>query len=199
MGELIPDFSVLNSSSDSRLQNLLRKYTDLFKEELGLVKGVTVKLQVDGKAQPRFYKPRTVPYALRSRVEEEKARLEIEGILEPVTHSEWAAPVVPVVKQDGSVRLCGDYKLTINQAAVVERYPLPRIEDMLSCLAKGKVFSKLDLSHAYMQLALDPESKKYVTISTQKGLFQYTRLPFGITSKYLQMKCGARDSQLKAP
>ena len=105
-----------------------------------------------------------------------------EGILEPVTHSEWAAPVVPIVKQDGSVRLCGDYKLTINRAAVVERYPLPRIEDMLSCLAKGKVFTKLDLSHAYMQLALDPESKRYVTISTQKGLFQYSRLPFGISS-----------------
>ena len=99
-----------------------------------------------------------------------------------MTHSEWAAPVVPIVKQDGSVRLCGDYKLTINRAAVVERYPLPRIEDMLSCLAKGKVFTKLDLSHAYMQLALDPESKRYVTISTQKGLFQYTRLPFGISS-----------------
>eukprot|EP00731_Ephydatia_muelleri_P025722 Em0017g805a len=77
---------------DSSLQNLLRKYADLFTEELGLVKGVTAKLQVDGKAQPRFYKPRTVPYALRSRVEE-LARLEREGILEPVTHSEWAAPV----------------------------------------------------------------------------------------------------------
>ena len=74
------------------------------------------------------------------------------------------------------MRLCRDYKLTINQAAIVERYPLPCIEDMLSCLAKGKVFSKLDLSHTYMQLALDPESKKYeyVTISTLKGLFRYT-------------------------
>ncbi|KAL5479309.1 hypothetical protein EMCRGX_G022812 [Ephydatia muelleri] len=92
LGELMPEFSVLNSSSDSSLQNLLRKYADLFTEELGLVKGVTAKLQVDGKAQPRFYKPRTVPYALRSRVEE-LARLEREGILEPVTHSEWAAPV----------------------------------------------------------------------------------------------------------
>eukprot|EP00731_Ephydatia_muelleri_P020722 Em0013g449a len=101
LDELLPDFLVLNSSPDSSLQNLLRKYADLFKEELGLAKGVTVKLQVDGKAQPRFYKPRTVPYALPSRVEE-LARLEKEGILEPVTHSEWAAPVIPVVKQDGS-------------------------------------------------------------------------------------------------
>ena len=54
LGELLPDFSVLNSSPDSSLQNLLRKYADLFKEELGLAKGVTVKLQVDGKLNLGF-------------------------------------------------------------------------------------------------------------------------------------------------
>ena len=115
-------------------------------------------------------------------MEVELVWLEREGILEPATHSEWAAPVIPIVKQDGSVRLCGDYKLTINRVAVVEKYPLPRIKDILSCLAKGKVFSKLDLSHAYMQIALDPQSKIYFTIATHKGLFQYSRLPFGISS-----------------
>ena len=114
LGELIPYLTILHSSAYVNFQSLLRKYSELFNEELGLVKGLTVKLQVDVKVQPQFYKPRTVPYALRSRVEEELVRLEREGILEPVTHSEWAAPVVPLVKQDGSVRLCGDYKLTIN-------------------------------------------------------------------------------------
>ena len=54
-----------------------------------------------------------------------------------MTHSEWAAPVVPLVKQYGHVRPCGDYKLTINQTAVVERYPLPCIEGILSCLRKS--------------------------------------------------------------
>ena len=76
LGELIPDLAILHTSADDNLQSLLRKYAELFKEELGLVKGLTVKLQVDVKAQPQFYKPRTVPYALRSRVEEELARLE---------------------------------------------------------------------------------------------------------------------------
>ena len=85
LGELIPDLAILHSSADDNLQSLLRKYSELFKEEeeLGLVKGLTVKLQVDGKAQPQFYKPRTVPYALRSRVEKELVRLQREGILEP--------------------------------------------------------------------------------------------------------------------
>ena len=64
LGEFIPDHAILHSSTDDNLQSLLRKYTELFKEELGLVKGLEVKLQVDIKAQPPYYKPRTVPYAL---------------------------------------------------------------------------------------------------------------------------------------
>ena len=89
---------------------------------------------------------------------------------------------MPVVKCDGSIRVCGDYKLTINQAAQVDTYPLPLIEDLFASLAGGKVFSKVDLAHAYQQLCLDVESRKYVTINTHKGLFRYTRLPFGVAA-----------------
>ena len=62
------------------------------------------------------------------------------GILEPVQFSEWATPVVPVSKADGSVRLCGDYKVTVNQETKVDTYPLPRIEDIHASLAGGEVF-----------------------------------------------------------
>jgi hypothetical protein len=179
---LQPNFSVLRSSVDGSLQSLLDKHAVLFKEELGRIKGVKVKIHVDPKARPLFFKPRPVPYALRARVEEELKRLEAAGIIEPVTHSDWAAPVVPVVKGDGSIRLCGDYKLTVNRVASLEKYPLPRIEDLISSLGKGKVFTKLDLANAYLQIELEQESKKYVTISTHKGLFQYNRLPFGVAS-----------------
>ena len=179
---LQPNFSVLRSSVDGSLQSLLDKHAVLFKEELGRIRGVKVKIHVDPKARPLFFKPRPVPYALRARVEEELKRLEAAGIIEPVTHSDWAAPVVPVVKGDGSIRLCGDYKLTVNRVASLEKYPLPRIEDLISSLGKGKVFTKLDLANAYLQIELEQESKKYVTISTHKGLYQYNRLPFGVAS-----------------
>ena len=67
--------------------------------------------------------------------------------------SEWAAPIVPVLKPDGSIRIYGDYKLTINQAAKpdVHVYPLPRVEDLFATLARGKSFTKLDLAEAYVQ------------------------------------------------
>ena len=81
-----------------------------------------------------------------------------------------------------SVRICGDFKVTVNQAARVDRYPIPRIEDLLACLAGGKFFSKLDMSQAYLQLSMDPKSRDLVVVNTHKGLFRYTRLPFGIAS-----------------
>ena len=87
-----------------------------------------------------------------------------------------------MLKGDGRVRICGDYKVTINSAAKQDKYPLPHIDELFGSLAGGKSFSKLDLSHAYLQVQLDEPSQKYVTINTQKGLFRYSRLPFGVSS-----------------
>ena len=184
--KLKPNLGIFHTSihvgMDNHIQKLLSRHSELFKDELGLVKGVTVKLYVDSSATPRFFRPRSVPHALRGRVEQELERLEKTGIIEAIKFSDWATPVVPLVKGDGSIRICGDYKVTINRVANVESYPLPRIDDLLAGLAKGKVFSKLDLAHAYLQLQLDEESRKLATISTHKGLFCYNRLPFGVSS-----------------
>ena len=80
---------------------------------------------------------------------------------------------MPVIKRDGSVRLCGDYKLTVNSVAQNEVYPLPRIEELFAAVSGGKVFSKLDLSHAYLQLQLDDSSQEYVTVNTQRAIPLY--------------------------
>ena len=88
--------------------------------------------------------------------------------------------MVPVVKTDGSLRLCGDYKVTVDSAATVDSYPPPRIDDVLASMTGAKVFSKLDLSHAYLQLQLEEESEEFVSI--YKGLFRYNRLPFGLAA-----------------
>ena len=104
-------------------------------------------------------------------------------MIEPVAYSEWAAPIVPVLKPDKkSVRICGDFKLTVNQAVKVDRYPIPLIQDLFAGLNGGKVFTKLDLSHAYQQLLVDDKAKELLVINTHKGLFRYNRLPFGISS-----------------
>ena len=154
----------------------------MFKDEHGLVEAGPAKIHVDPSAQPRFCKPRTVPYALKGKVEQELERLEHAGIIEPVQFADWAAPIVPVVKADGTIRICGDYKVTVNQATKVDTYPLPRIDDLLASLGRGKSFTKLDLAHAYQQIPLDEESRQYVVVNTHRGLYRYNRLPFGVSS-----------------
>ena len=66
--------------------------------------------------------------------------------------------------------------------SALDCYPIPKVEDLFATLSVGKLFSKIDLSQAYQQVPLDEESKKYVGINTLKGLFRYTRLPYGVSS-----------------
>ena len=138
-----------------------------------------VKLLVHGSVKPKFFKPRPIPLLLREKVEKELENLQV---ISPVQFSHWAAPVVPVLKKNGKMRLYGDYKITINQSAPTEIYPLSRAEELHAKLARGKCFTKLNMSNGYLQLPLDDDSKQYVTINTHKGLFQYNRLPFGVSS-----------------
>ncbi|GFV04606.1 transposon Tf2-9 polyprotein [Trichonephila clavipes] len=75
--------------------------------------------------------------ALKGRVENEIDRLEKEGIIEKVDSSEWATPVVPVVKSDGSIRLCADYSVTLNPNLIVPQHPLPRLDEIFGSLNGG--------------------------------------------------------------
>ena len=90
------------------LQRVLEEHKEVFQEELGTLNGMEAKIYVDEKARPLYLKAHPVPYALKKGVEDELGRLEKEGIISPVDFSEWAAPIVPVLKTDGTVRICGD-------------------------------------------------------------------------------------------
>ena len=107
-----------------------------------------------------------MPFALKEGIEEELDRLESDGIVQRVMHSEWATPIVPIVKPDKKVRICGNFKVTINPVLDVDRYPLPKLEELLAIMSGGKWFSKLDLTNAYLQLALDEESHTRCPLNT---------------------------------
>ena len=157
------------------------RHASLFREEIGTLKGQTAKLFVP---DDRFFKPcaRRLPYCLKDKVKQELDRLLEAGIISPVKFADWAAPIVPVIKANGSVRICGDFKLTINQVAKQDIYPLPFVEDLFASLSGGKIFTKLDLSHAYQQIPLEEDSKQFTIINTTKGLFRFEHLPFGISA-----------------
>ena len=150
LGKLNLDWSTIYKVSHvPAVEDILAKYEALFEKGYGHIKLYKASIQVREGAQPLFLKARPVPYALKEKVEQELQRLEEEGIIYKVSQSDWAAPVVLVPKKDGSLRECGDYKMTVNPWADVDQYPLPNTEDLFATLAGRKVFSKIDLSHAY--------------------------------------------------
>lgn len=175
------DWKQIHRVQSYGLQAVLDRHSEVFRDGLGTMKGFAAKIYVDPNATPSFSPARSVPYALREKVEQELDRLHREGVLEPVEVSEWAAPIVAVLKADKTnVRICGDFRLTVNPISKLNRYPIPKMTDLFTKLSKGKFSSKLDLSHAYQQLPLDEESKQYVVINTQKG--SPDRASRGVTS-----------------
>ncbi|XP_045452661.1 uncharacterized protein K02A2.6-like [Melitaea cinxia] len=157
------------------------KYCEVFAEGLGRFTGGAASIHIREGARPVFMRARPLAYALREPVERALEQMVRDGILTPVERSDWATPIVPVMKKDGNVRICADYKLTLNKVIEIDRYPLPRTEDLLARLHGGELFTKIDLSQAYAQIELD-DSKKYTVINTHKGLFMFNRLVFGLSS-----------------
>ena len=173
---------VFAPTAEDGLAGLLHKYNGLFSDKLGKITNYQANLRICPDARPQFCKPRPIPFAIKASIEEELDKLEASEVIEEIEHSQWAAPIVPVPKKNGKFRICGDYNLTVNRVLDVDQYPLPNPESLFATLAGGKKFSTLDLSQAYQQLPLDDESKTYVTINTHRGLYRYTRLPFGVAS-----------------
>ena len=181
--------NIFTVTGERQLDELLHQHNSVFEDKLGSVRDIKVKLFVEENSKLKFFKARILPLALCDKISDELDNLQAKGVIVPVKFSSWAVPVVPVIKRDGNVRLCRDYKLTINSVAKNEVYPLPRIEELFASVSGGKVFLKLDLSHAYLQLQLDESSQEYVTINTHRGLNRYTCLPFGIASAPAIFQC----------
>lgn len=172
----------LKGSDFNVAEDLFKMFPKVFSDSLGSFNKYTIKLHLKPDVKPIFLKARPVPYALKEKIDKELDRLLGLGILKPVEHSEYASPVVPVLKKDGSIRLCADYSVTINKQLIIDQYPLPTVNDLLSKLYGGIKFSKIDLSMAYNQLRLCEESQNLTCINTHRGLFNFTRLVFGLAS-----------------
>lgn len=174
--------SKVNNTKPELVEKLRSEFEEVFSDGIGKVKELKGILHVKEDAVPKFCKARSMPYAFKSKVERELDHLEDQGIITKIASSQWATPIVPVIKPNGDVRICGDFKVTVNPALNIEQYTMPKMEDMMATLEQGKSYSKIDLRQAYLQLPLDEASRIVTTINTSKGLYTYNRLPFGIAS-----------------
>ncbi len=172
---------ILSTSANMNSKQILDCYKDVF-EGLGCIKGVTHHIETDLSVPPVVHPPRKIPVPLREKVKEELQRMERLGVLEKVeSPTEWVSSMVTVLKSSGKLRLCIDPK-DLNSAIKREHYPMLTIEEVVSRMPQAKVFSKLDATHGFWQVALDEESSRKCTFNTPEGRFCFKRLPFGISS-----------------
>ena len=168
----------------------------MFSNKLGCFKGEPVSLRLKEGSEPKFCRYRTVPLALQDKVNQALDKLVDENILCPVNSSEWATPIVPVQKKTGEVRICADYKTTLNTCLHIDKYPLPTSEQLLAKIGRACVFSCMDLSQAYHQLPLSEEASRLTVISTQKACFDITACP---TELHLWLLFSKRNSRKPLP
>lgn len=172
----------LDNTTKAKLGSLLKEFQGVFEKKVGVVTNHTCDLKVKSDARPVFVRARPVPLALQERVETLLNRLVEEGVIEKVDFSDWATPVVPVVKPNGTIRLCADYSCSLNKQIEVPQHPLPRFEDVFSNFSGSRHFSTLDILNAFLHMPVSEATSHTLTINTHKGLFRCKRLMYGVSA-----------------
>lgn len=131
-GIKFPNLNYIEKNILPEVHAITEKFSVLFNGQLGKFNKDTVSLHVKEDCKPKFFKPRQIPLALKEKVESEIDKLVGLGVLEPVKFSEWGTPIVPILKKSREVRICGDFKITVNPQLLIDKYPLPRIEELFA-------------------------------------------------------------------
>ncbi|EPB69223.1 reverse transcriptase [Ancylostoma ceylanicum] len=173
--------AAIENARDDIVSRLKTRFADVFSQGLGRCTKTKARLFLKPGARPIYRQKRPVPFASQAAVNVEIDRLVSEGVLGPVNHSKWAAPIVVVRKSNGTIRTCADFSAGLNDALMLHRHPLPTVEDVFN-KNKKELFSQINLADAYLQIEVDDESKELLAINTHCGLFRYNRLTFGVKS-----------------
>lgn len=177
----LDNFQGTEAQKQEALQ-LFAEYSDVFVregEDLGCTTTVRHKIQT-ADDMPVAQRHRRIPPNLLAEVKQHLQELLDKGVIVP-SESDYASPIVLVRKKSGALRMCVDYRL-LNAKCRKDRYPLPRIEESLDVLSGAKHFSTMDLASAYNQVEVDPADRHKTAFTTPMGLFEYTRMPYGLTN-----------------
>ena len=176
---------VEKSSVSLHIQKVLDQFADVFPAELpeGLPPkrvGVDHKIELVPGSLPPFRQPYRMSPGELDELKKQLDELISKGFIRP-SKSSFGAPVLFVKKKDGSVRMCIDYR-DLNKLTVKNKYPLPRIDELLDRLLGAKVFSKIDLASGYHQIRIAEEHVPITAFRTRYGHFEYMVMPFGLTN-----------------
>jgi len=161
---------------------VVQDFVDVFPEEVpGLPPSREVEFSID--LVPGTGPVSMAPYRMAP-AELVELKKQIEDLMEkqfirPST-SPWGAPVLLVKKKDGSSRLCVDYR-QLNKVTIKNKYPLPRIDDLMDQLHGSSVFSKIDLRSGYHQILVKADDVQKTAFRSRYGHYEYVVMPFGVT------------------
>ena len=156
---------------------LVERNTDVFSSLPGQTEVVCHEIRTR-PGQTVHQRPYRVPEARRVAIQEEVQKMLELGVIEE-SQSAWASPIVLVPKPDGTVRFCNDYR-KLNEVSEFDAYPMPRVDELIDSLGHARFLTTLDLTKGYWQVPLSPAAKAKTAFATPTGLYQYTRLPFGL-------------------
>lgn len=176
----------LNKEEKSTLEKICAKYADVFQlddDPLTTTNIYKHKIQLENNVTPAYCKPYRLPYAQKSQIDTEIAKMLKNKIIEPAK-SAWSAPLLIVPKKSNDSeekkwRVVIDFRL-LNKKLMDDKFPLPNINEILDSLAGAMYFSHLDLSQGYYQIELERDCRPYTAFTTSKGQYQMTRLPMGL-------------------
>jgi len=163
------------------LKSLLYDHRDTFpssSSDLGYC--FLVEHDIDtGNSRLMKQSPRRPPIAAREAEDEILDEMLETAVIEP-SNSSWASPVCLVEKKDGTFRFCIDYR-RVNAVSKKDAYPIPDIQDALDNLRGSRYFATIDLLSGFWQLGMTDRAKERSAFCTRRGLFQFTRMPFGLS------------------
>jgi hypothetical protein len=181
MNTLDSKFPLINLNDDEiqQVKILIKKYAQLFITNKQRSTAMGVYHEIDtGTARPLHCAPNRVAFKEREYIQQQVQEMLKNKVIQP-SKSPWASRIVLVKKKDGKLRFCVDYR-TLNSITKKDVYPLPRIDDSLAMLKKGKFFTTLDLFAGYWQIPLASDSKEKTAFITDSGLFEFNVMPFGL-------------------
>ncbi len=176
------DFSGSNLTNEEQEQllALLREYDDLWRgEQRGKVADVAHRIRLLHN-RPITSRPRPVSEEQKKMIEDEINKMLNDGVIRP-SSSSYTSEIVLVRKKTGDWRFCVDYR-SLNKLTVKDKYPLPRIADLVRAIKGSRFFAALDLRGAYWQIPMEPESIKYTAFRCFLGLYEFVVMPFGLTN-----------------
>ncbi|GJP85369.1 hypothetical protein CLOP_g15479 [Closterium sp. NIES-67] len=172
------------SEPPEKIKDLLKEFQDILlddlPDELPPYRTHQHEIVEEPGSKPTFRAPYRLSPTELADMKKQIEYLLAEGLIRPSTLP-YGAPVLFTPKPDGSLRMCIDYR-ALNKQTIKNKYPIPRIDDLLDQLQGATVFSKLDLRSGYWQIRMADDSVHKTAFQTRYGSYEYLVMPFGLTN-----------------